>query len=1012
MARLAYLIGAVLAAAGCEPVVPAPDAASDRAAPDTILRATPAPLVGRAVATFEFESTELGSRFECALDQVAFAPCASPFASAALADGGHLFRVRAVDQDGNFDLTPAAASWTVDTTAPATSVVAAPAALTNQDSAVVEFACSETGCTYQCSLDTLPIAPCHSPLVVQQLDQGAHTIAIRAVDAAGNSDPQPQLVRWQVDLTPPTISSLRLNSGAPATYGRQIVVEIAAVEAVDLQLGVAGGVAEDWRPFASTQRWALPAVDTGAVVVAQVRDAAGNVSAPSVATIQLDRSDAPRPFIAVGLSEQVELGASAGQRRAIDRVVVGSRGGVAAQQLSDRVVAWGGHLLGGLPELPGYLVALPDQVGVATALAELAAWPELAWVEGDQVGRAADLGGGPLDPGYRDDTQWYLRRIGADRAWALLDRVGIAFGVPTTRVALIDTGIDLLHPELAGNVALGEYGALPANLVDAEPIDGRDPAGWPQDQDGHGTHGAGIIAAAADAVPDAATAAIGIAPAVTLVPIKAAGNGDFFSFRVAAALQRAMRVGVDVVNLGFDLPDSVLLRAALLAAHAGRGGHAPLLVHSAGNWDADDCELPSGSAASADLADALFEVAATDRDDRRSSFSRYASTVDLAAPGGDVTACGEAPDADDIWSSVPGAGHGFRAGTSSAAAMVSGAAALLFALDHALGGARELTAAEVAEMLQRGATLVGDASFAPGHLGSRRLDVDRALRLASCSVIAPFQDAGDGACLPPGRCAPGFHLGGPSLCLPLGRCADGFSLAGDRCIAAGLDAGNPDRGSEDAGALDARAPALPEDGGVVVDDAGSAHQVLVLQPGPDQSKDIWTSSAYSFCPDGASFPGGGMESEYIELGGWDDLYVGLIQFDLSRLPLRATSARVELYCPLPKGDGTTAVEVRRISEFWDWRVQGLGRDRLRVWWADRPASEALPDGLLPAPEIGVWYAIDVTGLFNDWQRGALPNYGLLLRPIRNDNRWNEFASSRYLIDPALRPRLVVVAVAR
>jgi murein DD-endopeptidase MepM/ murein hydrolase activator NlpD len=173
-----------------------------------------------------------------------------------------------------------------------------------------------------------------------------------------------------------------------------------------------------------------------------------------------------------------------------------------------------------------------------------------------------------------------------------------------------------------------------------------------------------------------------------------------------------------------------------------------------------------------------------------------------------------------------------------------------------------------------------------------------------------------------------------------------------------------------------------------------------------QRKDIWTTSVFSYAPGGGG-PGGGLDNEWLEVGGWGDLYYSLIEFDLTDLPLVATSARIELFVGQMKGVGTTEMYLDRVTEFWDWRIEGTGSDRKRLWWADRPAAVLWIPSPLPAPNVGQWYGIDITDLYNAWQTGTYQNYGVQLRPVSNDNRWNEFYSSNYTGDTSLRPRLVV-----
>jgi prepilin-type processing-associated H-X9-DG protein len=141
------------------------------------------------------------------------------------------------------------------------------------------------------------------------------------------------------------------------------------------------------------------------------------------------------------------------------------------------------------------------------------------------------------------------------------------------------------------------------------------------------------------------------------------------------------------------------------------------------------------------------------------------------------------------------------------------------------------------------------------------------------------------------------------------------------------------------------------------------------------------------------------------------LYYTLIEFDLTNLPKVASSAKIELFAAKKKKENVnTEMYLDRITEFWDWRIQGTGLDRERLWWADRPSAVQWDPNFLPAPIAGRWYSIGITDLYNAWQDGTYENYGIQLRPLRpsyNWNIWNEFRSSDYLADPSLRPKLVV-----
>jgi hypothetical protein len=178
---------------------------------------------------------------------------------------------------------------------------------------------------------------------------------------------------------------------------------------------------------------------------------------------------------------------------------------------------------------------------------------------------------------------------------------------------------------------------------------------------------------------------------------------------------------------------------------------------------------------------------------------------------------------------------------------------------------------------------------------------------------------------------------------------------------------------------------------------------VVLQA---DSKDIWTTSVYSYAACSGSFPGGGLNDEQLRVGGWGDLYYSLLQFDLTGRPANVQSAFLYLYCFNQSGGGTP-MYLDRITEYWNWQTEGTGCDHLRLWWADRPTTVQWISGQIPNATAGQWYSVDITDLYNAW-KGSTPNYGLELRPVNNfNNNFNEFYSSDYSDDPSLRPKLVI-----
>jgi len=179
-----------------------PTVVVDGTAPDTTIT-SPAPPTptNQTSASFSFSSTEPESTFQCRRDGAAFTACTSPKSYTGLGPGAHTFEVRATDLAGNTDSSSASNSWTIDLTAPNTSVDSGPPAATNQTSASFSFSSNELGSTFQCSLDGAAFTDCPSPQAYSGLAEGPHTFAVRAIDPARNTDAVPASHSWTIDLT-------------------------------------------------------------------------------------------------------------------------------------------------------------------------------------------------------------------------------------------------------------------------------------------------------------------------------------------------------------------------------------------------------------------------------------------------------------------------------------------------------------------------------------------------------------------------------------------------------------------------------------------------------------------------------------------------------------------------------------------------------------------------------------------------------------------------------------------
>lgn len=165
---------------------------------------------------------------------------------------------------------------------------------------------------------------------------------------------------------------------------------------------------------------------------------------------------------------------------------------------------------------------------------------------------------------------------------------------------------------------------------------------------------------------------------------------------------------------------------------------------------------------------------------------------------------------------------------------------------------------------------------------------------------------------------------------------------------------------------------------------------------PSTTKDIWTTSVYSYAPGGGG-PGGGKEDDRLRVGGYGDEYDALIQFPL---PTKNCNAKVKLSLFNQRDDGRpTAFYLYVIRAPWSWKRGD------RLWWRDRPAAIPWKNRVIAAPGINQWTLIDLTDLFREWCAGRLPNYGIMLKPVENGNTYNNFVSTRGPADK--RPRLIV-----
>ena len=178
----------------------------DATAPETTIDSGPSGTANDPTPTFTFSSSEGGSSFKCKVDSNGYSACASPKTTAHLADGSHTFSVRATDQAGNTDATPDSRTFTVDATAPETTIDSGPSGITNDPTPTFTFSSSEGGSSFQCRVDSGSFASCSSPKTTAHLADGSHTFSVRAADQAGNTDATPDSRTFTVDTVRPLVT--------------------------------------------------------------------------------------------------------------------------------------------------------------------------------------------------------------------------------------------------------------------------------------------------------------------------------------------------------------------------------------------------------------------------------------------------------------------------------------------------------------------------------------------------------------------------------------------------------------------------------------------------------------------------------------------------------------------------------------------------------------------------------------------------------------------------------------
>jgi len=274
---------------------------------------------------------------------------------------------------------------------------------------------------------------------------------------------------------------------------------------------------------------------------------------------------------------------------------------------------------------------VPEGETVEEALAKLRKDPNVVYAEPNYIYRAFGTSAKRTVNDPKFGELWGMTKIQAPQAW------DVTTGKSDVLVAVIDTGVDYNHPDLQGQVVKGpDFGNNDSD---------------PMDDQGHGTHVAGTIAA----LGDNGKGVVGVAYNTKILAIKVLGSdgsGDMAA--IAKGILKAQEMGAKVINMSLGgEQDARTIKDAVDQVTA----KGSLVVVAAGNENTTRDTYPAAYPN-------VLSVGASDKSDRRSSFSNYGTYVDVAAPGTGILSTTEKD-------------YKSHDGTSMASPHVAGVAALL-----------------------------------------------------------------------------------------------------------------------------------------------------------------------------------------------------------------------------------------------------------------------------------------------------------------------------------------------
>jgi thermitase len=349
------------------------------------------------------------------------------------------------------------------------------------------------------------------------------------------------------------------------------------------------------------------------------------------------------------------------------RVLIKFRSEVGLDHARQIIAALGARDANEIPEIGVHVLELPYQASEVAFIRAFQSRPEVEFAEVDRLLPAQQML--PNDPLYDNPNSWSLTKIDAVDAWA------INTGSSNLIIAILDTGIDATHPDLASQMVPGWN--IYNNNSDT------------RDVYGHGTAVAGSAAAASNNAIGVASVAWGC----RIMPVRISDSTGMASeSAIANGLSWAANHGARVANISYYITGSRTISTAAKSFQS-KGG---VVIAAAGNYGISET-----------IGDDpyVITVGATDPSDLLYSWSSRGNNLDVVAPG-------------NVYTTMNGGGYGSGGGTSFAAPAVAGVAALILSTNP------QLTAQQVQTILKVSADDLGatgwDSTYGYGRLNAGR----------------------------------------------------------------------------------------------------------------------------------------------------------------------------------------------------------------------------------------------------------------------------------------------------